>query len=123
MIKKDKRHYSRFNSLNLLSYVCIDKTDQIVAQGIGRTLNVSEGGILLETHIQIDTKCKMLLTIGFEEDLADIEGKIAHSNPREGGMFESGIHFLEINEKASRVLKKYIKAFKKQQSTSHRRKE
>lgn len=120
MVDKDQRYHSRINSLNLLSYVCIDKTDQIVAQGIGRTLNVSEGGILLETHIQIDSKYNMSLAIGFEEELADIKGKIVHSKPHEGGMYESGIHFFEINEKASRVLKEYIKEFKKQQSASHR---
>ena len=111
---QDKRYHSRINSLNLLSYVCIDKTNQIVAQGIGRTLNVSEGGILLETHIQIDSRCKMSLTIGFEDEVADIEGKIVHSKPHESGMHEAGIHFLELDENSSRVLKKYIKAFKKQ---------
>ena len=84
----DKRQHPRIDSLNLISYVCIDETDTDVIQGMGRTLNVSEGGILLETHIQIDPKHTLSLTIGLEEDLVDIKGEVAHSKPGEDDNFE-----------------------------------
>jgi len=110
----DKRQHPRIDSLNLISYVCIDETDTGVIQGMGRTLNVSEGGILLETHIQIDPKHTLSLTIGLEEDLVDIKGEVAHSKPGEGDNFETGVQFFETDEEALRVLNKYIKAFKEQ---------
>ncbi len=116
MTKNDKRYHSRIDSLNLLSYLCIDETDQVVVQGMGRTLNVSEGGILLETHIQIDSEHTVMLTMGLEEELVDIKGKTIHSSPVEDDKFQSGIYFLEIDETALQILKKYIKAFKKQYS-------
>ena len=110
----DKRQHPRIDSLNLISYVCIDETDTDVIQGMGRTLNVSEGGILLETHIQIDPKHTLSLTIGLEEDLVDIKGEVAHSKPGKDDNFETGIQFFEKDEEALRVLNKYIKAFKEQ---------
>ena len=42
----DKRRHTRYESLNL-SYVCLDENDNIIKQGMGRTLNISESGILL----------------------------------------------------------------------------
>lgn len=114
MTTNDKRLHTRIDALNLLSYVCIDENDQVVLQGMGRTLNVSQGGILLETHIQMDSKYTVSLTIGLEEGLVDIKGEIAHSSPGKGENYESGIQFLEMDEPALQVLKKYIKAFREQ---------
>ena len=44
----DNRKHPRFDSGNLLSYVCLDNQNKIVQQGMGKTIDVSEGGILLE---------------------------------------------------------------------------
>jgi hypothetical protein len=44
MDTQEKRKHARFNSLNL-SYVCLDENNQVIKQGMGRTLNVSESGI------------------------------------------------------------------------------
>ena len=54
MMTLEKRIKPRADSHNILSYVCLDEENEIVEQGMGRTLNVSEGGILLETHDSID---------------------------------------------------------------------
>ena len=42
----EKRKYPRVDSLNL-SYVCIDNYGEIVYEGMGRTLNVSENGMFI----------------------------------------------------------------------------
>jgi len=114
MTTNDKRLHLRVDSLNLLAYSCIDDTGQVVVQGMGRTLNVSQGGILLETHVKIDSKYTVLLTIGLEEDLVDINGEIVHSTPGKDDNYESGIRFHEMDEAAFQILMKYIKAFEEQ---------
>ncbi len=115
MKKEEKRHYKRIDSLNLIAYVCIDENNQVVSQGMGRTLNVSKGGILLETHVRIDSSNSVLLTIGLEEDLVDIKGKIVTSSQGKEEKFESGIQFFETDETSGKILSRYITAFKKQQ--------
>jgi hypothetical protein len=114
MTTNDKRLHLRIDSLNLLAYSCIDDTGQVVVQGMGRTLNVSQGGILLETHIKLDSKHSVLLTIGLEEDLVDINGEIVRSTPGEDDNYESGIRFHEMDEAEFQILNKYIKAFEEQ---------
>jgi len=110
MTTKEQRKHDRIASLNLLNYIGMDENDQEMSQGMGRTLNVSESGILLETHIPIEGTF-VLLTFGLEDELVDIKGKVAHSKPGKDGKFEAGIRFLEIDETMYRVLKKYVDAF------------
>ena len=115
MVIEERRQHPRIDTLNLISYNCIDETDQIVAQGMGRTLNVSEGGILLETHVPIDPKYTVALAIGLEDDLINIKGKVVFAMAGDEERFDAGIEFIEIDETALEVLKKYIKAFREQQ--------
>ena len=111
MTTADKRLHTRIDSLNLLSYSCTDDTGQVVIQGMGRTLNVSQGGILLETHVQIDETYTISLTIGLQEELVDISGQVVRSVPGKDDNYESGIKFHEMDEAALQLLNKYIKAF------------
>ena len=73
----EKRKHIRVNSLNL-SHVAVDNREDNVKQAIGRTLNVSETGILLETHFPIESDQDVELTMGFEEDLVNLRGKVIH---------------------------------------------
>lgn len=108
----ERRHHPRINALNLIFYSCIDATESVVAQGMGRTLNVSEEGILLETHSSIDPKYAIELSIGLEDELINIKGSIIFSTPGKDEKFEAGIKFVEIDDAIIEILKKYIKVFK-----------
>lgn len=112
MTQEDKRLHSRIKALNLIAYECMDEDGQEVMHGMGRTLNISEGGILLETHVQIEPQYDASLSIGLEDDLIDIKGKVVSCKPGKVDKFESGIKFLEIGQTELVVLKLYIKAFK-----------
>lgn len=103
----DKRKHTRFESLNL-SYLCLDDDENIIKQGMGRTLNISESGILLEAYFPIDTSYKILLTIGLEEKLVDLEGRLAHSRPTEKGRHEVGIEFVNLDDDARKMIKDFI---------------
>ncbi|MBW1858911.1 MAG: PilZ domain-containing protein [Deltaproteobacteria bacterium] len=111
MTEVNQRKHHRFRSLNLLSYVCIDESQNVVRQGMGRTLDVSEGGILLETHAPIPLQHTISLTIGLEDDVTEIDGRAVYSRPGGPGKYESGIAFYGKNEAGLRILRKYIEAF------------
>lgn len=111
--KKVDRKHQRIDSLHLLNYVCTEAATGQEKSGMGRTLNVSQGGILLETHITMTVGDPISLTIGIEDETVDISGKVIHCrNAEEKGRFESGIEFLEIDAAALKVLDKYIIAFR-----------
>ena len=107
MNSDNKRKHERIQSLNL-SYICLDEDQNIVKQGMGRTLNISESGILLETHFPIETKHVLQLTISLEEDLLDIQGKPVHIRANKKGKYEIGIQFFDLDENSAEVLKKFI---------------
>jgi hypothetical protein len=113
-INDERRHHPRINALNLISYSCIDATKSVVAQGMGRTLNVSEDGILLETHIPIDPKNTIELAIGLEDEVINIKGSIMYSTPGKDEKYEAGIEFVDTDEATIEILKKYIKVFSEQ---------
>ena len=107
----EQRKSPRVESPNLLTYVCLDEDNNMVGQGMGRTLNVSEGGILLETHVAIDPQYVVLLDIAMEDDLMQFKGKIAHIKKREDGKIESGVAFIELNEEMTQFLRQYVAIF------------
>ena len=107
MTSENKRQHDRVDSLNL-SYICLDENNKIVKQGMGRTLNISESGILLETHFPVELNHLIRLTISLEEELLDIKGEPIHVQSLDGGKHQIGIRFLDMDQKASDLLKGFI---------------
>ena len=110
MTVKEKRKHARINSLNL-SYVCLDENNQVIKQGMGRSLNVSESGILLETHFPIDDQNIVRLTLGLEEKLIDVKGRPVHTRINDAGKYEVGIEFLKSDAKTRKALKKFVDTY------------
>lgn len=112
MSTEEKRKHYRVDSLHLINYVYSDERAQGVMQGMGRTLNISESGILLETHTPpISVGSIVALTIGVEEDVVEIKGRVIYTKESQNDMYESGIEFFEFDTEAKDILAKYIAAF------------
>lgn len=108
----EKRKHMRINALNL-SHVAVDDQEDTIKQAIGRTLNVSETGILLETHFPIESDQNVELTLGFEENLVNLKGKVIHLLNGETGKFEMGIKFTDIDAQGTEIIKDFIQRFRK----------
>ena len=115
-----KRRYDRIESLRLLSYSCVDNNNTVVSQGMGRTLNVSEGGILIETHVPLEKECDVLLAIGFEDEVTEVRGKIAYGKRGKNGREQTGIEFVEPDEKARCIIRRYVEVFSDTQDEADR---
>lgn len=106
-----QRRSIRMDALNLLEYVLLDDKGEIVTRAMGRTLNISMKGILLETHIPFVPDQRLLITLGLEEDLVDVKGMVKHAERRDDRYFSAGIEFLEIDGEGLRVIENYLNAF------------
>lgn len=111
MFEKEKRNHTRVNSINLLNYVCFDEEMNEEYQGMGRTLNVSEAGLLLETNRSFKVNREVSLNIGLEEELLSINGTVIFTNTDASGFSNSGIQFSNLNEAESNRLKDFISAY------------
>ena len=108
MQPSDKRKHARIDSTNLVYYVCQDAQHLAVKAGMGRTLNVSEGGILLETHQAVDAQAQVALTIAMEDEIMVIQGRVAYSKRREDGRYETGVEFTEGDARKVSFLKQSL---------------
>jgi hypothetical protein len=118
-MSEDKRKHERYSALNL-SYICEDKDGDILYEGMGRTLNVSEGGILLETNFYISPGNNLTLEIALEETLVNLRGRVIYCNEREGKgregkKFHTGLELLEPDTTSQAILHQFIKIFEEQQ--------
>ncbi|MDX9785970.1 MAG: PilZ domain-containing protein [Desulfobacterales bacterium] len=107
MSMPNKRISGRLDSLNL-SYILLNEADQIIHQGMGRTLNLSAKGAFLETSFNIASNHIVVLSIGLADELIDIRGKVAHSRPLEKGMFGTGIEFIDVSDTELEALKRFL---------------
>jgi c-di-GMP-binding flagellar brake protein YcgR len=114
MINEEKRKHSRIDSLHLLNYLYTEAKEEGAMQGMGRTLNISESGVLLETHTPISVGVDISLTIGFEEEMVDIKGRVVYTKENNEDMYESGIEFDSMDKASQDILYRYIAAFNAQ---------
>jgi hypothetical protein len=116
MTNEERRKQPRVDSHNLLSFVCLDGKNYACGEGLGRTLDVSRGGILLETHEPLDPRHTILLTISLKDDLITLKGRVAHQRPCGDGKYNYGITFTKLDKKAEEVLDRFIETFRRSNS-------
>jgi hypothetical protein len=113
MESDEKRKHRRIASLNL-SYICLDDAGKPVKQGMGRTLNLSEAGILLETRFPIAAEHRVVLSIGLEDQLVDINGRAVHVRSTDHGVYEIGIEFVAPDERMLQTIRHFIRSLSKE---------
>ena len=109
MKNQEKRKHQRVSSLNL-SYICLDEEGKAVKQGMCRTLNVSESGLLLETHFPIAAEHTVVLSLGLEDDLVEVKGRPVHVHSKKQGVYEVGIEFVDLDKKTLKTVKQFIQS-------------
>ncbi len=115
---EENRRYKRVDSINLLSYVSLDEDGKPLEQGMGRTLNISQGGLLIETQVPIEAKYILLMAVDIQDHLIKIKGKVAYSKEVEKKLFHTGVRFIESNEKIREIVVEMVKVFTKQRLDS-----
>lgn len=104
----ERRKSPRIDSINL-SYVCLDKNEKVLQQAMGRTLNISEGGFLLETHFEMKKSYTLIASLGLENDTVDIRGKVVHCQSLGGGKHIAGIEITAIESGDKSIWLNFIK--------------
>ncbi len=115
MKTREQRKFIRYDALHLLDYTVLDDNDEGGVYSMGRTIDVSVDGIKLETNSPLKINARLLITVGLEDDLVDLEGKITHMTPHDG-RFISGVVFLKISKNGRRVFTKYVEAFQRRKA-------
>lgn len=110
--QKERRRAERRYALNFLDYEILSETGEVLGRGLARTLNVSESGLRLETGQSFEPGQKLRITLGFDNDLIQVDGRIANSQEASDGLSTSGLMFLEFDEADRRTYQKHFEALK-----------
>ncbi|NIQ98317.1 MAG: PilZ domain-containing protein [Desulfuromonadales bacterium] len=107
----NERKDERLDAINLLDYTVLDEKGYTINQAMGRTLNVSERGILLDTHIPFRVGQTLVLALELEEEIVELTGKVVHTEKNDQGRYSSGIEFENLSAEGQKTLHKYLEAF------------
>ncbi len=105
----ERRRHPRIDTLNFVSYVCVDEDGNEIAEGFGTTRDLSQGGVKLETREPIESPYIILLSIDLKEELLEVRGKVVHSTEVGEGRFLSGIEFVDTKDKQIEVVRSFVK--------------
>jgi c-di-GMP-binding flagellar brake protein YcgR len=101
----EKRRGRRIRSLHLTSYTPRKGDQQEHIVSIGRTLDVSEGGVKVEAHRELTKGTELDLDIAIEDRLISAKGEVVHVERLKNGLFGTGIRFTSISEADREFLK------------------
>lgn len=108
----ERRRAERRYALNFLDYEIISEADDVLGRGLARTLNVSETGLRLETGMFFDPGQRLRITLGLENDLVQINGRVINSQPENDDLCSSGVMFLELDDADRHTYRKHLNALK-----------
>ena len=107
----DRRKYPRVNTTNLISHVTIDEMGRWIFQGMSRALDISRGGILLETAQPITPGCLSMMTVDMDNNLIEIKGELIHCSKSGPSTHQSGIKFISTDELVTKFVTQMIKVY------------
>lgn len=108
----EKRRHPRINTSKNVSYILFDEDDNKLEQGVGRTLNLSQNGALLETDKALYGAFIMLITIDLDGQKIQLRGRVANTRKSSTeGCYLTGIEFTGALEEQRSALVAFVKAY------------
>ena len=109
---KDQRRCPRIESENSVGYVLYDEKKKKVEQGSGRTRNLSQTGVLLETEAVLKGSYIILVTINLDGKKVKVKGRVVTSRYVEASScYLTGIEFIGPKDEQLEAIISFVKAY------------
>ena len=89
----NKRKYPRVNIRVLASFDCYNEDGELFYQKLGVILDISLGGMLIETDDTIEANYVEIVFVNFKHKLMSIVASIVHSRKSGNGKAKTGLCF------------------------------
>ncbi len=89
----DKRKYPRINIRVLASFEYYDEDGELFDRKLGAILDISLGGMLIETDEIIKANYVEIIFVNYKNKLMSVVGSIVHSRKSENGKAKTGLCF------------------------------
>lgn len=112
---KEQRKFIRHDVRHLIDFSTTDLHGERTSHQMGRVLDISMGGLRIETPIDLEVKTRLEITAGIEEDLVDLVGLVTHSN-KNANRYVAGVKVLSISQENRAAIISYIERMLRQTS-------
>ena len=109
----ERRRAERRYALKFLDFEILSEKGEVTGRGLARTLNVSEAGLRLETAQFFDPGQQLRITLGLDNDLVQVNGRVVNSQPETDELCTSGVMFLEFDEDDRITYEKHFEELRK----------
>ena len=113
---EERRKYPRVAVQSVFSYICLDEDGHPIDEGMGTTVDVSQGGIMIETSRPIDAKAILLVSVDQQKKMLEIKGKVVYTRSISASKHLTGIEFAGSREEAMKMVKNLIIEFHSRKS-------
>ena len=98
----ERRQHKRLELTNLVAYKSFD------IEAVTETINISAGGMKIQTEFPIGKNEMLELTLGIGEDEFKSEARVIYCNPRGEKTYEIGLSFEGTAEQHLELLNRYL---------------
>ena len=107
--ERSRPRHKRLETLNLVSLSHRDPDGRLDLETVGRTLDLSEGGILLECSQPVPSENREVeVILGIREHVIRVKGDIVHMRELEGGNIGLGIAFKDLGSDDARIIADFM---------------
>ena len=107
----NRRKHVRVETNNLIAHETIGRDGKVVSRSMGKALNVSRSGILLETSYPIVAEGISLMAVDLDDNLIEMKGRPIYCRETYTGMYQTGISFIGTEKDTAKFAVKLIKLF------------
>lgn len=107
----NQRKSTRVKTQNLISYFTYNDNGRLISHGLGIALDISKGGILIETPYSIEPGNLVLNATDRNKNSIEVKGKLIYSKATSIGTYLCGIEFSGIDERVRNFITKLIKEY------------
>ncbi len=104
MVIEEKRKKPRVQIVNLISYTSLGERGNSVEQGMGKALDIGQGGILIETQVPIKAQLIFLTAVKVNEELIKFKGRVVYCREVDSNIFHTGIRFEESSDRVREIV-------------------
>ena len=109
---QDRRGSIRLKMIYPAIYTRFDNQGRAYDQKISRSMNVSQGGVRLQSSFLVDSGEVLDITMALGENLVTFKGKVVYVTSSEDQGFELGISIEDIENQDRVALTRFIDDFK-----------
>ena len=111
MSSSERRKYPRVKVYYPISYVGMNENGRIVQESMGVALDISQGGILIETAVGVFSKYIKLISTDYNNNIIEIKGKVAYCKRTQSEKYRTGISYAGSHAQNINFAKKLIKFY------------